>query len=81
MESVIERSSGLGFWIVTTGLVALVSEKYNRKSKIAIYVVVLVITLFIIYKIEQRREQRKINRNKEKDELLERCLKELAQYH
>lgn len=78
MESIIERSAGLGFWIVASGLIYIVSEKYNRRSKIIIYSTVLVITLIIIYKIEQRREQRKADRAKEKDNLLERCMKYVA---
>lgn len=81
MEPVIERGIGLIFWLTGARLIDIASEKYSRKSKLIIYGVVLLITLIIIYKIEQRREKRKLDRAKEKDDLLERCIKYVAQGH
>lgn len=81
MESIIERSAGLGFWLAANKVVEVVAERYSTRTKIMLYILVLIVTVIIIYKIEQRREERKIKRTKEKDDLFERCMKYVADHN
>lgn len=74
MDTVLDRGIGLVFWFSGYKVVEILSTNYSRKARLWIFIAMLVVALFIIYKIECRRRAERLEREKQKDAILEKYL-------
>ena len=75
MEAVLERGIGLVFWFSGYKIVEIISTDWSKKKRLAIFIILILVAVFILYRIECRKQEKIQERHKHKDDLFERCMK------